>query len=257
MTVGRLAIRVVLGCLLLSVAATVLMTVQNSDAFPLGMVLVAFFGVLLAVLPALLFLFYSLRRAPPDVPRGARVGAYFGVVILLLLGLWLVRNGTGLDGTPAFAVLGVAVAAVGVVTLVRLVRFTPAPGAGTQLAESRSSVVGAFLFALVVVMLPKFAGVKPPRLYRAVMTSDLRNLVTAQEAFFVDSLRFASVEELGDLFHATSDDSIVIVVADSGWRATATHPMVEGQACGVWVRTRPEGAMHGAPESEPTCWKVP
>jgi len=213
--------------------------------------------VLLAALPALLFLFYSLRRPPPDVPRGTRAGIYLGVVILLLVGAWLVRNGTGLDGTPAFAVLGVAVAAVAVVTLVRVVRFAPVPGAGTQLAQSRSSVVGAFLFLLVVVMLPKFAGVNPPSAYRAMVTSDLRNLATAQEAFFADSLRYASAGELGTLFHATSYDSIVIVVADSGWRATATHPYLAGQACGMWVGTRPPDGMHGATEGEPTCWKVP
>src|SRR5258705_1627540 len=105
MTVGRLAIRVVLGCLLLSVAATVLMTVQNSDAFPLGMVLVAFFGVLLAVVPALLFLFYSLRRAPPERPRRARVRAYLGVVILLLIRLWLILYCTAFVATAALAEL--------------------------------------------------------------------------------------------------------------------------------------------------------
>ena len=49
---GRLANRIVLGCLLLSVAATALMMVQSSDAFPLGMVAVAFFGFVLATLAA-------------------------------------------------------------------------------------------------------------------------------------------------------------------------------------------------------------
>lgn len=258
---GRLANRIVLGCLLLAVAVTVLMMVQNSDAFPLGMVAVAFFGVLLAALPALQFLFYSFplgRRPPPDVPRSARVGVYFGAAILLLVGAWLVRDGVSLDGTPAFAVLGGAVAAVGIVTVVRLVRFTPVPGAGTELAQSRASVVGALLFLLVVVMLPKFAGVNPPNVYRAVMTSDLRNLATAQDAFFADSLRYASATELGILFRATSNDSITIVAADkSGWRAIGRHPYLLDQECGIWVGVRPPDGMHGATEGEPHCWKVP
>jgi len=258
MTLGRLPTRVVLGCLLLSVVATIILIVQNSDAFLYGMVAVAFFGVLLATLPALVFLFYSVfsrRRPPPEVPRGARAGVYLSVVILLVLGAWLVGNGIGLDGTPAFAVLGLAVAAVGVVTLVRLVRFTPVPGSETQLVQSRSSVVGAFLFLLVVVTLPKFAGVSPPRAYRAVMTRDLRDLAMTQEAFYADSQRFASTAELDTLFHATSSDSIVVVVGDSGWRATATHPRLVGQSCGIWVGTRPPDGMHGATEGEPKCWK--
>jgi hypothetical protein len=258
---GRLANRLVLGCLLLSVAAATLTMLQNADAFPLAMVAVAFFGVLLATLPAFLFLFYSFssgRRPPPDVPRGARAGIYLGVVILLLVGAWLVRSGTGLDGTPAFAVLGVAVAAVGVVALVRVVRFAPVPGAGTQLAESRSSVVGAFLFLLVVVTLPKFAGVNPASAYRAMVTSDLRNLAVAQDVFFSDSLRYASRAELGALFSATSLDSITIVAADkSGWRAIGRHPYLVGQECGIWVGVRPPDGMHGATEGEPQCWKAP
>jgi hypothetical protein len=256
--VGRLANRIVLGCLLLAVAAAALTMLQNADAFPLTMIAIAFFGVLLASLPALLFLFYSLRRPLPDVPRGARAGIYLGVVILLLVGAWLVRNGTGLDGTPAFAVLGVAVAALGVVILVRVVRFAPVPDAATQLAESRASVVGAFLFLLVVVTLPKFAGVSPPSAYRAVVTSDLRNLAVAQDAFFADSLRYASRGELGTLYSPSSLDSITIVAADkSGWRAIGQHPLLVGQECGIWVGVRPPDGMHGATEGEPQCWKAP
>jgi len=254
---GRLPARIVLGCLLLSVAATVLMMVQNSDSFPLGMVAVAFFGVLLAALPALVFLFYSWRRPPPEVPRQVRIAIYFSSMILLLVAAWLVRNGTGLDGAPVLLAVGAAVGAVGILTVVRVWRFAPAPGAAeTQLTYGRSSVAGAFLFLLVVVMLPKFAGVNPPNAYRAVMTSDLRNLAVAQDAFFTDSLRYASAAELGSLFHATSYDSIVVVVVDSGWRATATHAYLAGQACGIWVGTRPPDGMHGATASGPKCWKV-
>ncbi len=254
---GRLANRIVLGCLLLSVAATALMMVQNSDAFPLGMVAVAFCGVLLAALPAFVFLFYSWRRPPPDVPRGMRIAVYFSSVILLLVAAWLVRSGTGLDGAPALLVVGAAVAAVGILAIVRVVRVTAVPGARTQLTYGRSSVVGAFLFLLVVVMLPKFAGVNPPRVYRAVMTSDLRNLALAEDAFFADSLRYASRSDLGSGFSAMSLDSIVIVAADtSGWRAIARHPYLRDQECGIWVGVRPPDGMHGAKEGEPKCWKA-
>jgi len=155
-------------------------------------------------------------------------------------------------------VLGVAVGAVALLTIVRLWRFAPsASGAEAQLTYGRSSVVGAFLFLLVVVMLPKFRGVNPPSAYRAMVESDLRNLVTAQEAFFSDSLRYASRADLGNLYSPTSLDSITIVAADrSGWQALASHPYLLNQACGVWVGVRPADGMHGAKEGEPTCWKV-
>jgi hypothetical protein len=255
---GRLANGIVLGCLLLSVVATVVMMLQNSDAFPLGMVTVAFFGVLLAVLPALVFLFYSWRRLPPDVPRGMRIAIYFSSVILLLVSAWLVRNGTGLDGAPALLVLGAAVAAIGILAIVRVVRVRPVPGAANQLTYGRSSVVGAFLFLLVAVMLPKFAGVNPPRAYRAMLQSDLRNLAMAEDAFFLDNHRYASRAELGSLFYATSYDSVTVVAIDSSaWRAIGTHPYLVGQECGIWVGIRPPDGMHGATEGEPKCWKAP
>lgn len=256
MNLGRLPTRIVLACLLASVAVTVLLMVQNSDSFPLGMVAVAFFGVLLAALPALVFLSYSWRTPPPDLPRQVRIAIYFSCVILLLVAAWLVRGGIGLDGAPALLAVGAVVGAIGVLTIVRVWRFPSTTGGEAQLTYGRSSVVGAFLFMLVVVMLPKFAGVNPPNVYRAVMTSDLRNLAVAQDAFYADSARYASVAELGSLFHATTNDSIVIVVADSGWQATATHPYLTGQACGIWVGTRPPDGMHGAAEGEPKCWKV-
>jgi hypothetical protein len=188
------------------------------------------------------------------------VAISFSSVILLLLGAGLARNGTGLDGTPAMVLVGAVVAAVGVLALARVVRFAPAPasGAGTQLAEGRSSVVGAILFLIVAVMLPKFGGVNPPRVYRAVITRDLRNLAVAEDAFFADSLRYASPAELGNLFSTTSLDSITVLAADkSGWRALGRHPYLVGQECGIWVGVRPLDGMHGATEGEPKCWKVP
>jgi 4-amino-4-deoxy-L-arabinose transferase-like glycosyltransferase len=257
MTLGRLPTRIVLGCLALAVAWTALMMVQDSDGFLLGVVAVGFVGAVLAVLPALVFLFYGWRRPPPDVPRGVRTAIHFSAVVLLLVGVGIVRGGTGLDGTPALIPVGAIIAGIGILTVVKLARTPPASGADTQLTYGRSSAVGAFLLLLVVVMVPKFAGVHPPSAYRSMLESDLRNLVTAQEAFFADSLRYASRADLGTMYSPTSLDSITIVAADrAGWRALGSHPYLVGQECGVWVGVRPPDGMHDAKESEPTCWKV-
>ena len=119
-------------------------------------------------------------------------------------------------------------------------------------------MVGAFLFLLVAVILPKFAGVNPPRAYRAMLMMDLRNLAGAEDVFFIDNQRYASRSELGSLFHATSYDSIVVVAVDSSaWWAVGTHPYPVGQECGIWVGIRPPDGMHGATEGEPKCWKAP
>ena len=262
---GRLVNRILVAGLLLSLAATVFMMVQGSDSFLLGMVVVALFGVLLAALPALLFLIYSWRQPAPDVPRGMRPAIYFSSVMLLLVAAWLGQSGTSEDGSPALLVLGIAVAAAGIVTIVRAVRFTPvsAPspgGPGTRLSYGSSSVVGAMLFLLVAIMVPKFAcgcGNKHTA-YRAMLKSDLRNLVLAQESYFVDHRRFGSGADLGSGFAASSLDSITVVAADSvAWRAIGTHPYLVGEACGIWVGVRPPDGMHGATEGEPKCWKAP
>lgn len=255
---GRLANHIVLVCLGLAVAATVFMLVQNSDEFLLGMVAVAFLGGLLATLPVFIFLFYSFtRRPPPDIPRGVRTAIHFSGVVMLLVAVWTVRGGAGLDGTRALIPVGALIGGIGILTIIRLVRTPPASGADTQLASGRSSVAGAFLLLLVIVMLPKFAGVNPPSAYRAMVERDLRNLVMAQEAFYADSQRYALRTDLGDNYAATSLDSITIVAADrQGWHAIGRHPYLVDQECGVWVGVRPPDGMHGAEEGEPTCWKV-
>jgi len=257
--VGRLANRILIAGLLLSVAYTVLMIVQGSDGFLLGLVTVALFGVLLAALPVVLFLFYSWRHPALDVPRTMRTAIYFSSVVLLFVAAWLANSGTGEDGAPALLALAVAVAAVAILAIVRAVRFLPAPGAATQLAYGRSSAVGAFLFLLVAITVPKFAcgcGNKT-KAYRAMLKSDLRNLVVAEESFFVDHHRFGADAELDSVFAATSLDSIKVVAADSSaWRAIGTHPYLVGEVCGIWVGVRPPDGMHGATEGEPKCWKA-
>jgi hypothetical protein len=95
------------------------------------------------------------------------------------------------------------------------------------------------------------------------MKSDLRNLVTAEEAYFADHLRYASKTELGaDMgnisYLTTSGVTLVDLVAQdtTGFYAYVTHSTTT-QQCGIWVGLRPADGMHEAREGEPKCWPAP
>ena len=256
---GRLATRILLGGLLLSLVASVLLLVQENDAFLLALVVMAAFGLLLVGLPAVLFLVHSRRQPPPLVPRDARVAVWFSAIALVLFGLLLVATGGNVDSLTD-QVIGVAMGVTGIVTIVRVLRFTAPTTGDTRLAYGRSSVVGAVFFFFVVVMIPKFAcgcGTKG-KAYQAMLKSDLRNLGTAEEAYFVDHKTYALRAQLDKdaLFYASTGDSLVVVAADAhGWHATGTNWGLANITCGMWVGTRPADGMHGAREDEPVCWE--
>jgi hypothetical protein len=243
---------------------TVLLLVQDSDAIVVGLLAVALFGLLLTAQPAALFLFYSRRQPPPQITRETRTAIYFSAITLVLFGALLLGTGGGADIAG-----GIAVAALGMTTIVRALWFTPPtptptpPSAGaseSRLGYGRSSVVGAFLFLLVAVLVPKFGcgcGNKD-QAYQAMMKSDLRNLVTAEAAFFADHGRYAPGPELqrDRIFFPTTGDSLVIAAMDTaGWRAVARHVYRPDRACGIWVGVRPSDGMYGATEGEVRCWQ--
>lgn len=257
---GRLATRILLAGLLLSLVATVLFLVQESDAMLSALIALAGFGLLLVGLPAVLFLVHSRRQPPPMVPRDARVAIWFSAIALILFGLLLVATGVNVESLMD-DVIGVAMGLTGIVTIVQVLRFTAPATGDTRLAYGRSSVVGAVFFFFVVVMIPKFAcgcGTKG-KAYQAELKSDLRNLVTAEEAYFADHKTFAlrAPIDKDSLFYASSGDSIVIVAADAhGWYATGTNWGLGDMTCGIWVGTPPADGMHGARENQAVCWKT-
>jgi len=256
---GRLASRILLAGLLLSLVASVLLLVQENDAFLMALLVLAAFGLLLAALPSVLFLMHSRRQPPPLVPRDARVAVWFSSIALVLFAALLVATGGNLDSLTD-QMIGVVLGVTGIVTIVQVLRFKAPASGDTRLAYGRSSVVGAVFFFLVVVMIPKFAcgcGTKG-KAYQAELKSDLRNLVTAEEAYFVDHKAFALRAQLDkdSLFYASAGDSIVIIAADvHGWSATGTNWGLFDVTCGIWVGTKPADGMHGARESQPVCWK--
>ena len=95
-------------------------------------------------------------------------------------------------------------------------------------------IVVVIIGILAAIAIPKFANTKE-KAYVASMKSDLRNLVTAQEAYFTDnnSTYSASTAAFGTGFNASSGVTVTIgTVTASGWDATASH-MSTAQICTI------------------------
>ena len=95
--------------------------------------------------------------------------------------------------------------------------------------------------------------------YIAEMKSDLRNLVTAQEAYAADHRVYApSLEAMGQKYYQTSTGVTVVIdraTADDGFTASATHSGTPYR-CAIFVGsvTRPP-QIGNALAGEPRCWK--
>ena len=85
-------------------------------------------------------------------------------------------------------------------------------------------IVVVIIGILAAIAIPKFANTKE-KAYVASMKSDLRNLITAQEAYFSDnnSLYAQSTTNLGTNYKASSGITVTLSsVTNTGWQALAT-----------------------------------
>jgi prepilin-type N-terminal cleavage/methylation domain-containing protein len=136
-------------------------------------------------------------------------------------------------------------------------------------------IVVVIIGILAAIAIPKFANTKEKAVV-ASMKSDLRNLVTAQEAFFSDNQDYASGTYVGDgtvytqangtggagtlAFTPSANTTVVLTYIDAaGWSATATNPAVPNTSvpntCGVYVgaqANQPNAAVKA--EGAPACW---
>jgi prepilin-type N-terminal cleavage/methylation domain-containing protein len=85
-------------------------------------------------------------------------------------------------------------------------------------------VVTLLIAILTAIAVPQLFGTKE-RSYIASMRSDLRNLETAQEAYYVDHITYAGgIPVLGTTFLMSPGVSVAIdSSSQTGWGATATH----------------------------------
>jgi type IV pilus assembly protein PilA len=122
-------------------------------------------------------------------------------------------------------------------------------------------IVVVIIGILAAIAIPKFAATKS-KAYTASMKTDLRNLVTAEEAYFSDNTTYTSTSaSLVASFHASAGNAITFVSANgTGWSATATNTFVPasatGHICGVWVggaASHPGSIAADSIEGAPAC----
>jgi type IV pilus assembly protein PilA len=127
-------------------------------------------------------------------------------------------------------------------------------------------IVVVIIGILAAIAIPKFANTKQKAIV-ASMKSDLRNLVTAQEAFFSDNNDYAgstaAVQANGVggngkvAFVPSTGNALTLTwVSASGWKATMINPAVTGvpATCGIYIGTgnTPNAAV--TQEGSPGCW---
>ena len=85
-------------------------------------------------------------------------------------------------------------------------------------------IVVVIIGILAAIAIPKFANTKE-KAYVASMKSDLRNLITAQEAYFSDnnSNYAQSTTNLGTNYKASTGITVTLnTVTNTGWKASAS-----------------------------------
>jgi len=128
-------------------------------------------------------------------------------------------------------------------------------------------IVVVIIGILAAIAIPKFANTKG-KAYIASMKSDLRNLVTAEEAFFADSVKYsAKVTQLvggaacapaaGDVAWCptTGNTASAPVVAGGGWSASISNANLQTPVvtCSVYVNEPADPSGIATQEGAPAC----
>ena len=114
-------------------------------------------------------------------------------------------------------------------------------------------IVVVIIGILAAIAIPKFANTKS-KAYITAMKSDLRNLVTAEEAFFADSSKYTGTITLLKFQNSTGVNPPIIVPGAGFWTATVTHTQLpSGPTCGVGINTTNPTVGSAAAEGEPAC----
>jgi type IV pilus assembly protein PilA len=112
-------------------------------------------------------------------------------------------------------------------------------------------IVVVIIGILAAIAIPKFANTKE-KAYIASMKSDLRNLVTAEEAYFADSVKYTTTVGAGGVVFnvTTGNNNPTLALSADGWTATISN-INTTKTCAIFI-----GSTAIAPankEGEPKC----
>ena len=114
-------------------------------------------------------------------------------------------------------------------------------------------IVVVIIGILAAIGIPKFANTKE-KSYVASMKADLRNLVTAEEAYFADWNTYGTRAQL-DLAYTTSAGVTVATdnVTGGGWTATASHVAIPAGGTTCLIKVGVAAPLSTDREGEPVC----
>jgi type IV pilus assembly protein PilA len=120
-------------------------------------------------------------------------------------------------------------------------------------------IVVVIIGLLAAIAIPRFANTKQ-RAARSAGLSDIRNLSTAQEGFFVDSNRYAAITDTGsgagkmNFTPSLGNTALTLVATSSGWSGVMNIPGL--QKCGIYYGSaaQPTGMPGTTPSGVPVCW---
>src|SRR6266404_3416697 len=129
-------------------------------------------------------------------------------------------------------------------------------------------IVVVIIGILAAIAIPKFANTKG-KAYIASMKSDLRNLVTAEEAFFADSVKYSTnvTSKVGGTCPApvagqvnwcptTGNNLVTHNVPGGGWDASMTNNNLVGGAlvtCSIYINEATDPLGIANTEGAPAC----
>ena len=112
-------------------------------------------------------------------------------------------------------------------------------------------IVVVIIGILAAIAIPKFANTKS-KAYMTAMKSDLRNMVTAEEAFFSDSSKYSTSLTAINFKQSTGVNAPTITTGAGFWSATVSHSQLPSTTCAIAVNTT-NPLVSTAGDGEPVC----
>ena len=108
-------------------------------------------------------------------------------------------------------------------------------------------IVIVIIGILAAIAIPKFATTKE-KAYLAAMKSDVRNLATAQEAYFSDWIAYTT--SVPNYNTTTGVTGPTIALTTDGWTATVAHNLT-AKTCAIFIGST--SVSPATKEGEPKC----